>query len=276
MLLRPILKWVGGKRQLLDEILPLIPNCSTYVEPFVGGGAVLLAKQPRKAIINDSNSELINVYECVRDDPDVLLELLQKHANLNDADYFYRIRALDRDPGFKDRSKVERAARVIYLNKTCFNGLYRVNSAGQFNSPYGRYENPAIVNEPVVRALHDYLTNNIKILCGDYQNALKGLRKGSFVYFDPPYMPISSSASFTGYTEGGFGLEEQKRLKENCDKLLKRGIPFIESNSDCEAIRQLYKGDNYEIRTVKATRSINSKASKRGAINEVIICGGIN
>jgi DNA adenine methylase len=151
-----------------------------------------------------------------------------------------------------------------------------VNSAGQFNSPYGRYENPAIVNEPVMRALHDYLTNNIKILCGDYQDALKGLRKGSFVYFDPPYMPISSSASFTGYTEGGFGLEEQKRLKENCDKLLKRGIPFIESNSDCEAIRQLYKGDNYEIRTVKATRSINSKASKRGAINEVIICGGIN
>ena len=269
--LKPILKWVGGKRQLLDDILPLIPQCSTYVEPFVGGGAVLLSLQPKKAVINDYNAELINVYVCVRDHLEELLEMLERHKELNSADHFYKVRALDREPGFEDLPPVERAARIICLNKTCYNGLYRVNSAGQFNSPYGKYKNPAIVNEPVVRAMSTYLNGGVKILCGDYGQALKGLRKGAFVYLDPPYMPISSSSSFTGYTEGGFGYDEQVRLKEECDKLASKGIHFMQSNSDCPEIRALYS--DYEILTVKAKRAINSRGNRRGEINEVLIRG---
>ena len=269
--LKPILKWVGGKRQLLDDILPLIPQCSTYVEPFVGGGAVLLSLQPKKAVINDYNAELINVYVCVRDHLEELLEMLERHKELNSAGHFYKVRALDREPGFGDLTPVERAARIIYLNKTCYNGLYRVNSAGQFNSPYGKYKNPAIVNEPVVRAMSTYLNGGVKILCGDYGQALKGLRKGAFVYLDPPYMPISSSSSFTGYTEGGFGYDEQVRLKEECDKLASKGIHFMQSNSDCPEIRALYS--DYEILTVKAKRAINSRGNRRGEINEVLIRG---
>lgn len=269
--LKPILKWVGGKRQLLDDILPLIPQCSTYVEPFVGGGAVLLSLQPKKAVINDYNAELINVYVCVRDHLEELLEMLERHKELNSAGHFYKVRALDREPGFEDLPPVERAARIIYLNKTCYNGLYRVNSAGQFNSPYGKYKNPAIVNEPVVRAISTYLNGGVKILCGDYGQALKGLRKGAFVYLDPPYMPISSSSSFTGYTEGGFGYDEQVRLKEECDKLASKGIHFMQSNSDCPEIRALYS--DYEILTVKAKRAINSRGNRRGEINEVLIRG---
>lgn len=269
--LKPILKWVGGKRQLLDDILPLIPQCSTYVEPFVGGGAVLLSLQPKKAVINDYNAELINVYVCVRDHLEELLEMLERHKELNSAGHFYKVRALDREPGFEDLPPVERAARIIYLNKTCYNGLYRVNSAGQFNSPYGKYKNPAIVNEPVVRAMSTYLNGGVKILCGDYGQALKGLSKGAFVYLDPPYMPISSSSSFTGYTEGGFGYDEQVRLKEECDKLASKGIHFMQSNSDCPEIRALYS--DYEILTVKAKRAINSRGNRRGEINEVLIRG---
>lgn len=269
--LKPILKWVGGKRQLLDDILPLIPQCSTYVEPFVGGGAVLLSLQPKKAVINDYNAELINVYVCVRDHLEELLEMLERHKELNSAGHFYKVRALDREPGFEDLPPVERAARIIYLNKTCYNGLYRVNSAGQFNSPYGKYNTPAIVNEPVVRAMSTYLNGGVKILCGDYGQALKGLRKGAFVYLDPPYMPISSSSSFTGYTEGGFGYDEQVRLKEECDKLASKGIHFMQSNSDCPEIRALYS--DYEILTVKAKRAINSRGNRRGEINEVLIRG---
>ena len=269
--LKPILKWVGGKRQLLDDILPLIPQCSTYVEPFVGGGAVLLSLQPKKAVINDYNAELINVYVCVRDHLEELLEMLERHKELNSAGHFYKVRALDREPGFGDLPPVERAARIIYLNKTCYNGLYRVNSAGQFNSPYGKYKNPAIVNEPVVRAMSTYLNGGVKILCGDYGQALKGLRKGAFVYLDPPYMPISSSSSFTGYTEGGFGYDEQVRLKEECDKLASKGIHFMQSNSDRPEIRALYS--DYEILTVKAKRAINSRGNRRGEINEVLIRG---
>lgn len=160
---------------------------------------------------------------------------------------------------------------MIYLNKTCYNGLYRVNSAGQFNAPYGKYKNPNIVNEASIRAMANYLqSGKITIRQGDYREVLKGLRRGAFVYLDPPYMPISSSSSFTGYTENGFSYDHQVVLKQECDKLRKKGIAFLQSNSDCPEIRALYK--EYEIRTVQAKRSINSKANRRGEINEVLIC----
>ena len=270
LLLSPMLKWVGGKRQLLPDIVPMInKKGSIYVEPFIGGGAVLFNMQPKKAIINDYNQELINVYITVRDNLEELLDELRIHEENNSSDYYYEIRALDRAEEFAQMSNVEKAARIIYLNKTCYNGLYRVNMAGQFNSPYGKYKNPNIVNEAVLRAISNYFnTNEITILNGDYKEVLKDLEKEAFVYLDPPYMPISSS-SFTGYTEGGFGYNSQVELKKECDKLNEKGIRFVQSNSDCEIIRELYK--DYKIKTVKAKRSINSVGNKRGEINEVLI-----
>ena len=272
LVLSPVLKWVGGKRQLLNDIIPMIPkNCSTYVEPFIGGGAVLFELQPKKAIINDFNSELINVYTVIRDYPEELIKELQFHKENNTSEYFYTVREYDRKPDFFSKmTSVQKAARVIYLNKTCYNGLYRVNSAGQFNSPYGKYKNPNIVNETVIRAMSKYFNeNNIVIKNGDFKDALKGLRRGAFVYLDPPYMPISSSSSFTGYTENGFNEKKQRELKKLCDKLDEKGIKFLQSNSDCEFIRDLYSG--YKIKTIKAKRAINSKGNSRGEINEVLI-----
>ncbi|MCI5643162.1 DNA adenine methylase [Peptoniphilus sp. SGI.035] len=271
IILAPILKWVGGKRQLLNEINPLIPEkITTYVEPFVGGGAVLFNLQPKKAIINDFNKDLINVYRTVRDNPEGLLDILKEHDYRNCEDYYYEIRALDRDDKYNNMNDLEKAARIIYLNKTCFNGLFRVNQAGQFNSPYGKYKNPNIINEPVILAMSKYFNeNDIKILEGDYRDALKNLRRGAFVYFDPPYMPISSSSSFTGYTENGFNKKDQQELKKECDKLNERGINFMLSNSAHPFIIELYK--DYDITIVKARRSINSKGNKRGEINEILV-----
>lgn len=270
-LISPIVKWVGGKRQLLAEIMPFInKNCSTYVEPFVGGGAVFFELQPKKAIINDYNAELINVYTTVRDFPEELIEKLEEHNRENSEAYFYQLRALDRTAAYLSMDNVEKAARVLYLNKTCYNGLYRVNAAGHFNSPYGKYKNPNIVNAETIRAMSKYLQNpQIVIQQGDYRKALKGLRKGAFVYLDPPYMPLSASSSFTGYTENGFTYEQQVALKKECDKLKKKGIAFLQSNSDCPQIRELYK--DYNIKIVQAKRAINSNANKRGEINEVLI-----
>ena len=270
-LISPILKWVGGKRQLLSAIMPLInKNCSTYVEPFVGGGAVFFELQPKKAIINDYNNELINVYLTIRDSADELIMELEKHNENNSEEYFYELRAIDRTIEYGEMNNVQKAARIIYLNKTCYNGLYRVNAAGQFNSPYGKYKNPNIVNATTIRAMSNYLKKaQIDIRSGDYREVLKGLRKGAFVYLDPPYMPISSSSSFTGYTDNGFSYEQQVELKKECDKLRSKGILFLQSNSDCHEIRELYK--DYEIKTVQAKRSINSKADKRGEISEVLI-----
>ena len=270
MLVAPILKWVGGKRQLLNDILPLIQSTGTYIEPFLGGGAVLFAHQPKKAIVNDYNSELMNVYQVVKSYPEQLIQVLQIHYANNSEEYYYCIRELDRTEQYKNISLIEKAARIIYLNKTCYNGLYRVNSSGYFNSPYGRYKNPNIVNAPVIRAMSKYFNDNdITLLQGDYKEVLKKVKRGSFVYLDPPYMPLSRSANFTGYTENGFGYKEQEELKRECDKLKEKGIRFVQSNSDCLEIRELYK--DYTIKTVQAKRVINSNSAKRGEINEVLI-----
>ena len=268
-LVMPFLKWVGGKRQLMNEIEPLIPSkISTYYEPFIGGGAVLLNQQPKRAIVNDYNSELINVYKMVRDHVEELIEDLATHEN--ESEYFYRIRVQDREEGFENLSALKRASRVIYLNKTCFNGLYRVNSSGEFNTPFGRYKSPNIVNEPVLRAVSRYLQNNdIELLSGDFEDALKGVRKGAFVYLDPPYDPVSKSSNFTGYVEGGFGSDQQERLRNVCIKLHQKGVNFLLSNSATPFIKELYK--DFEIIEVGAKRHINSVASKRGEVTEVLV-----
>ncbi len=268
--IKPCLKWVGGKRQLLPELLPLMPEFDTYCEPFFGGGAVCFAMQPKKAIINDANAELINVYKCIKNSVEELIEDLNKHKN--EAEYFYELRGLDRDcEKYKRLTAVQKASRFIYLNKTCFNGLYRVNRAGQLNSPFGRYKKPNIVNEECLRALSVYFGNNdVQIMNCDYKDVLSKMTSlNSFVYLDPPYDPVSNSANFTGYTASGFNRDSQIQLKKSLDELNNRGINFMLSNSATEFIMELYA--EYSIKVVKAKRAINSKGNKRGEIDEVVI-----
>ncbi|MBS5987363.1 MULTISPECIES: DNA adenine methylase [Clostridium] len=270
LLAAPVLKWVGGKRQLMGEIEKVLPKTyTTYYEPFIGGGAVLFELQPKKAVINDVNSELINLYNVIKDDVELLIEDLRKHENTSE--YFYRIREMDRDRELYEKlSNIEKASRIVYLNKTCFNGLFRVNKSGEFNSPFGKYKNPNIVDEVTLRAVSKYFNKaDIKILNSDFEQSLKGIRKGSFVYLDPPYDPVSSSANFTGYDKGGFNRDEQIRLKKLCDKLDKKGVKFLLSNSATDFIKDLYK--DYNIKVVKAKRAINSNGNARGEVDEVLV-----
>jgi len=270
ILVTPVVKWVGGKRQILDEIIPHIPQkFSTYYEPFLGGGAVLFELQPKKAVVNDVNSELINLYHVIKTNVDELIEDLKKHKN--EKDYFYKIRELDRNKEcYNSLTPIEKASRIIYLNKTCYNGLFRVNRAGQFNTPFGNYKNPNIVNEFTLRAVSKYFNKaQITFTCKDFDEALKGIRKGAFIYLDPPYDPVSDTSSFTGYDKGGFDRNEQIRLKKTCDKLNEKGIKFLLSNSATDFIRELYSG--YKIHTIQARRAINSKSDKRGEIDEVLV-----
>ena len=269
-LIAPFVKWVGGKRQLLNYIMPLLPKrFSTYCEPFIGGGAVLFALQPSKAIINDLNTDLMIVYGAIRDSVELLIDSLRKHENTSE--YFYAIRDLDRNKAlYRSMSEVEKASRLIYLNKTCYNGLFRVNSSGEFNAPFGYYKNPNIVNEPVLRAVNKYLNAGDIMLCNeDFAETLKRVPKGGFVYLDPPYDPVSDTANFTGYNKGGFDRNEQKRLKQCCDELNDRKIKFMLSNSDTEFIRDLYI--EYNVSVIDAKRIVNSDASKRGIVKEVLV-----
>ncbi len=269
-LVAPVVKWVGGKRQLLNEITPLLPKrITSYCEPFFGGGAVLFSIQPPNAIINDLNGDLMTVYETIHDDVQSLIDDLKKHENTSE--YFYAMRDQDRNKEtYQAMSKVERASRLIYLNKTCYNGLFRVNSSGEFNSPFGHYKNPNIVNEPVLRAVNKYFSSNNITFCNeDFAVTLSRIPKGGFVYLDPPYDPVSDTANFTGYNKGGFDRNEQIRLKQCCDELTQRGIKFMLSNSATAFIQELYK--DYNVSIVQAKRAINSNARKRGAIEEVLI-----
>lgn len=269
----PVVKWVGGKRQIINEIQKYIPNhISTYYEPFMGGGAVLFYIQPKKAVVNDINPELMNIYEVIRDDVEDLIETLESLDKYkHDKDFFLKIRELDRNmEEYKKLTPVQRASRIIFLNKTCYNGLFRVNKAGQFNTPFGNYKNPNIVNETTLRAVNIYFNKaNIKFICDDFENALKRSRKGAFVYLDPPYDPVSDTSSFTGYDKGGFDQDEQIRLKKVCDKLDEKGVKFLLSNSATDFIKDLYAG--YKIEVIQAKRVINSKADNRGEIEEVLV-----
>lgn len=273
-LIKPFVKWVGGKRQLLDEIYEYMPHdgYSTYYEPFLGGGALFLSEQPKKAIVNDGNEELINAYKIIQSNVEELIEELKVHKEKNNEDHFYDVREWDRRPGYEERSDVEKAARLIYLNKTCFNGLYRVNSSGFFNTPYGRYKDPNIVNEHGLRALNTYFNSaDIKFITGDFEDSVKYIRSGAFVYFDPPYAPLSPTSNYTGYTSGGFGEEDQIRLRDLCDELHSRGVKFLLSNSNVPLIEKLYANPDYRIEIVGAKRAINSNGKKRGEVEEVLI-----
>jgi DNA adenine methylase len=275
-LVRPFLKWAGGKRQLLPEIVKYVPKMTskhTYYEPFIGGGALLFELQPPKAVINDTNKELINCYKVIRDSLDELMEELSKDKYSNSETSYYEMRDLDRSTKkYEILSEVEKAARIIYLNKTCYNGLFRVNSQGQFNVPFGRYKNPNFLDDAVLRAVNKYLnSNDITLLNQDFAEAVKDAKRGDFVYFDPPYDPVSETASFTGYDVNGFNRNEQERLKKVFDDLTVKGCKVMMSNSCTDFILDLYKHYQDTTKKVRATRSINSNALKRGMVDELLV-----
>lgn len=265
----PFVKWVGGKRRSLKHLMNYVPeHISTYVEPFVGGGAMLFALKFDRAIINDSNAELINAYCVIRDDVDELIKILKDMPH--NLEFFKEVRAWDREKNFLERPRVERAARLIYLLKTCFNGLYRVSKKNYFNTPFGKIKNPNICNVESLMAVHDFLnTRNIEIMCCDYEDMIDTIPDDSFVYLDPPYAPLSSTSFFTSYQPGEWGDLEQRSLAWHCAQLDKRKIKFMQSNSTAPICFELYK--KYQINTLDAKRYINSVATGRGSIKELVI-----
>ena len=268
MSIKPFLKWVGGKRQLLPEIQCLIPQrIERYVEPFMGGAAVFFHLAPEKALLNDINKELVNCYTVIKTSPNELIQELKKH--IYHIEYYNEIRSLDRgEGGLLALSKIARASRFIYLNRTGFNGLYRVNSKGFFNVPMGRYKNPRIVNEDGILACARCL-QSAEITNTGFEETLMGTRTGDFVYLDPPYIPLSETSSFTSYAGGGFDMDAQIRLANAVRDIDSRGIRFLASNSYTDKIFSLYQG--FQIIEVSANRAINSKADGRKPVKEVLI-----
>ena len=271
---KPFIKWAGGKRALLPELLRLMPESfNNYFEPFIGGGALFFELtrlgllNGKKVYLFDANDELINTYQTVKKHPKKLLGQLKEFQAKHSEEFYYATRAMDREPNFKSLPAEVRAARFIYLNKTCFNGLWRVNSKGYHNVPSGKYKNPTIYDEGVIMAASAAL-QNAKIQNADFAKVLDFADKGDFVYFDPPYYPLTPTSSFTAYHENAFLDEEQKRLHGVFKELADSGISVMHSNSDTEFIKELYKG--YDIEFVEVNRFINSKSSGRGKIREII------
>ncbi len=285
---RPFVKWAGGKGQLLDRLQPLFPSrFNRYIEPFVGAGAVffrlynlgLIGANPRlrkpPAILNDFNAELMNVYQVVRDHLDDLIDELARHqAHTGEVDYYYAIRALDRDPDFHRLPAPTRAARTILLNKTGYNGLYRVNQKGYFNVPFGRYQNPTVLDRSLLRAAQRAL-QCVDLMCSDFAQPMRLARKGDFVYIDPPYQPLTHTANFTAYTSRGFDWSEQERLADWITRLADRGCHVLINNADAPEVCALYqaafekRGVQFNMRSFDTARSINSNPDSRSGGKEL-------
>ncbi|AFZ24540.1 DNA adenine methylase Dam [Cylindrospermum stagnale PCC 7417] len=263
---RPFLKWAGGKGRLIQQYENYFPEgYKTYYEPFLGGGAVFFHLQPSAAVLTDINAELITTYRCVRDSVDDLIALLQEHKKQHNKNYYYDVRS------YPEGSDLEKAARFIYLNKTCFNGLYRVNSQGKFNVPLGRYKNPGICNEELLRAASIALSR-VEIQQADFTQVLnRATSSDDFVFFDPPYHPISSTSYFTAYSRNSFHEKDQERLRDICIELASRGVKVMVCNSDSELIRKIYTDINFKLYKIKAARTINSNVKNRGMIYELLI-----
>lgn len=260
---RPFLKWAGGKSKLIQQYLPYIPKeFNNYYEPFLGGGALFFHLLPKAAVLTDINPELINVYRCVRDKVEPLIALLAEHQQKHHKNYYYRIRQHSYD------TDVEKAARLIYLNKTCFNGLYRENSKGKFNVPIGQYKNPKICHPDLLYSVSAAL-ESAEIEVRGFAEVLKYAKTNDLVYFDPPYYPISSTSNFTAYSRYSFSKDDQIRLRNIFAELARSGVKVMLSNSDCEFIRDLY--GEFKIHNISAARSINSNAKKRGKISELLV-----
>lgn len=271
--MHPIVKWAGGKHQLLEKIKELMPKeYNNYYEPFVGGGALLFELSPKNATINDVNLELLAIYNCMKDDElyKLMLEELDKHEEKHNEEYYYEVRSWDRDNRFELEPLWKRAARAIYLNKSCFNGLYRVNAKGYFNVPSAKKEKVNTYDLDNMKAIHEYFKNDsITILSGDFVEATRTAKEGDFVYFDPPYDNFEDKESFTAYSKFDFNKDDQVRLANCFSDLSNRGVKCMLSNHNTKFINELYK--NFNIHVVKAKRMINSNASGRGNVEEVII-----
>lgn len=271
--LRPILKWAGGKSRLVARIVQRLPErIDTYYEPFVGGAAVFfaLASQGRfkRAVLGDLNRDLVDVYKGVKEDVDAVILLLEDYRRRHSRETYYETRQLD--PATLELPA--RAARLIYLNKTGYNGLYRVNRSGQFNVPFGRYENPSICDEPRLRAAAEALRRrSVSIKVGDFEKLSQRAEAGDAVYFDPPYVPVSKTASFTNYHSASFGDEEHLRLASTFKQLTLRKVAAVLSNSGGKATQLLYRGAGIEVEKVLVARSINSKSTARGNVTELLV-----
>lgn len=277
--IRPFVKWVGGKRSLLEEIQIMTENIgdkiNVYHEPFVGGGAVFLGLKPQRAVINDLNENLIMTYRAIKADPERLFELLCTKENTKE--FFLQERMKDRKPGFNELDEFERAARLIYLNKTCFNGMWRENASGYYNVPFANnnIKPEKYLDLENARLVSEYLkSNDILILNKGYTDALSRVKKNDLVYLDPPYMPLTETSSFTSYTRHAFDWNEQKRLKEMCDEITRKKAFFILSNSNHSDIVDLYS--EYSQKKIGMKRSINSKGGSRGKIKELLISNILN
>ncbi|MFY9300064.1 MAG: DNA adenine methylase [Candidatus Nitrosotenuis sp.] len=270
---KPFVKWAGGKRQLIDVISENVPQeFGCYLEPFLGGGAVLfhlLQKNPQmRCRVSDLNSDLVLAYVTIRDRVEELIQSLQNHAknyHKNPDSYYYDVR--QNEP----KNQIEKVSRLLFLNRTCFNGLYRVNSRGKFNVPLGRYSNPNIVNEENLLAVsHVLQSKRIQISCRDFAAVLQDAKKGDFVYFDPPYQPVSRTANFTSYTNKDFGYKDLKKLVAVSEKLADRGCKVLHSNSNTKEVQSLFSKD-WEIVEISANRAINSDSTKRTGQTELLI-----
>lgn len=260
---QPFLKWAGGKTQLLKELLTRVPDSyNVYYEPFIGGGALYFAISPDEAVIADINEDLTNVYQVVRDNPEELIEALLSFQN--EKDFFYQVRSQNQD----DLSSIDKAARLIYLNRTCFNGLYRVNKSGQFNVPFAGYKNPNIAQAEKIRA-DSKILKNTDVHHAGFDEILKEAACGDFIYLDPPYYPKSVYSDFKRYNKEQFYKEDHERLAELYNELSDRGCKVMLSNSDTPFTRELYK--KWRVDTLYAKRMINSDASKRGEVTEIIV-----
>ncbi len=273
---KPFLKWAGGKRGLIKQLFAKFPTeFNNYHEPFLGGGAVFFELYSRgmlegkKAYLSDINSELINTYQIVKNNPEKLITELVHYKNNHDKELYYKTRELDRSNNFKTLPKLERAARFIYLNKTCFNGLYRVNSKGYFNTPIGSYKNPNIADKEVILNASKALQNAI-ISNQTFDKTLNDANQDDFIYLDPPYYPLTETTSFTAYDKNAFLDKEQEQLFDVFIGLHKKECVVIQSNSKTQFIEDLYR-DYEQHHTVKANRNINSNANKRQRIEEWVI-----
>ena len=267
----PVIKWVGGKTKLLPELTARMPaRFERYYEPFAGGAAMFFRIAPERAVLADSNPDLIGLYTCLTRDVAGVIKKLEHHRAAHSEAHYYTTRTRWNDRELR-WTTADRAATFIYLNKTCFNGLWRVNRAGLFNVPIGRYADPPICVPDALRAASRVLSR-ATIVNDDYQEVGKTAKRGDFLYFDPPYDPVAPTANFTSYTAGAFGADQQRELAETAKKLVARGCQVMLSNSDTPFIRSLYKG--FRVDRVKCARAINSNAAKRGDVDEVIVTGG--
>ncbi|HEU5101401.1 MAG TPA: DNA adenine methylase [Roseiflexaceae bacterium] len=276
---RPFVKWAGGKGQLLPELWRRLPaRFRRYHEPFVGGAALFFSlhnadRLRHGAVLSDYNSELVLCYQVVRDDVEALIAALKQHERYRlDRTYFMEVRSWDRQPDFAQRPAVDRAARTIFLNRTCYNGLYRLNNKGQFNAPFGYYKNPLICDPENMRAASAAL-QEVELRVGDFGDVAARTESGDLVYFDPPYVPVSATASFTHYTGQTFGPDDQRRLAQLFDSLMERGVYVMLSNSHTPLSRELYAAHAVSTSVVYASRKINCDGRKRGQVEELIVCG---